>query len=104
MSSSINFPTINLVQMSDEELAALRALPELIRQLAARSKDKLETRLESPREVAKRLRINIAKVRDAIKRGELPAARRPGRGGHIACWIKPADADRVLGYATSRID
>lgn len=90
--------------MSDEELAALRALPELVRHLTTRSNEKHETRLESPREVAKRLRINVVKVRDAINRGELPAARRPGRGGHIACWIKPADADRVLGYATSRTD
>jgi len=89
---------LHLVALSDDELAALRSLPDLLRQLRGQRSPSSPAaeRLESPREVAARLRINVRRVRAAIDRGELAATRRPGRGGHLAAWIRPADADRVL--------
>ncbi|MBA3936299.1 MAG: hypothetical protein H0X38_02470 [Planctomycetes bacterium] len=93
---------LHLVQLNDAELAGLRALPDLLQALRGAPAAPAAERLESVREVAGRLRVNVSKVRAAIASGALPATRRPGRGGHLACWIVPSDADRVLAATVAR--
>lgn len=90
---------LHLVQLTDAELAGLRSLPDLLQALRGAPVAPAAERLESPREVACRLRVNVRLVRAAVARGDLPVTRRPGRGGREACWIAPSDADRVLGRA-----
>jgi hypothetical protein len=77
-------------QVADALLAKLmQRLPGLLSSAQAESE-----RLMTPSEVRDLKRCRFSRVLDALAHGQLPATRRPTKGGKLGWFIRAADAAR----------
>lgn len=108
-------PALHLVALTDEELAALRALPELVERLTGAMAKPAAPAYLTPSEVRGMARVAAARVFAALASGELPGERmeaqeRKGRDGSVIPgmrWrIRREDAEawaRAIAAARPRV-